>query len=192
MLKTSTILTCAASLLAVYAAALLCETDFAGHGCCGLTWPSPNPGQAERLVARDDPQGDQAAVQQRAALQTLKARPGDAAGWLRLAYADAVQHGRLTSAGRKAFDTSYLLLPYAGSDTPWRVVFALDHWGELDDEGRAGVLAELRIMDKDDRVRGLTRIAARNLRDPTGRMTAVLLGLEPPWTWSPVAPPRTP
>jgi hypothetical protein len=180
MSKTNLFLTCAASVLAAYAAALLFETDFAGHGCCGLTWPTPNPGQAERLAIHDDPRGGQADLQRQTALLTLKARPGDSNGWLRLAYADALQHGALTEAGRKAFDTSYLLLPYGGSDTPWRVVFALDHWDELDAQGRAGALAELRVMDKDDRVRGLTRIAGRSVRNPAGRVAATLLGLEPP------------
>ena len=124
-----------AALGTLYAGSLFYEIDFAAAGCCGLAWPTPDPGAAERAMIAADPKGLDAAIQRQAAIKALSARPADAVAWLRLAYADRLAHGRLTDAGAHAVDMSYLTQPYAGSQTPWRLSFALDNWSRLTPDG---------------------------------------------------------
>lgn len=162
----------------IYGSVLYIQQNLAGHGCCGATWPTPDPTQAERLIAKADPAARNAAMQRSAAVDVLTARPMDSNAWLRLAYADGLAHGRFTDEGLHAFEMSYLVAPYAGHDTPGRLVFALDNWTAVTPSVRRSVMAEIAIMDKDDAVRGAARVAGRKIQTPAGRMTAILLGLE--------------
>jgi hypothetical protein len=166
-----------AALGALYAGGLFYEIDFAAAGCCGLTWPTPDPGAVERAMAAADPKGLNAAVQGQAALSVLSARPAEAVAWLRLAYADRLANGRLTEAGAHAVDMSYLTQPYAGSQTPWRLGFALDNWSRLSAEGRKDALREVETARNDFERWPAVQARSRQVRDQSGRMTAALLGL---------------
>jgi hypothetical protein len=168
----------AAVLVAAYGAGLLYEMVAAPAVCCGLTWPSPDPVQADRILARTDPQGRDAAAQRRAATLVLRARPGDPSAWLRLAYADRLANGRLSDAGRHDVDTSYLLAPYGGAWTPWRISFALDNWTNLGASSQAAAIKEINIVvTQDSELIRASKIAVSTVHDPSGRLVAALLGL---------------
>jgi hypothetical protein len=170
----------AAVLVAAYGAGLLYEMVAAPAVCCGLTWPSPDPVQADRILARTDPQGRDAAAQRRAATLVLRARPGDPSAWLRLAYADRLANGRLSDAGRHDLDTSYLLAPYGGAWAPWRISFALDNWTALTPKIRQLAAAEIKVALSDYDIPKVIKAQALKVQDPLGRLAAALLGLTAP------------
>ena len=171
------ILLAGAALCAVYAAGLFYEIDFAPGGCCGLTWPTPDPVVAERQVAAADPKGADAAAQRKAALDVLAARPGEPTAWLRLAYADRLAHGQLTAAGARAMDMSYLARPYIYHQTAWRIGFALDNWSRLTPDGRKGALQEIAIARASGTLGEVAAAVRPGPADPSGRLAAALLGL---------------
>lgn len=172
------LLATAAGFGALYAALLFYELDMAPPGCCGLTWPTPDPIAAERTMTAD-PKGTTAAIQRKTALAQLASQPGQPYGWMRFAAADRMANGHLTDAGVKALDMSYQMAPYAYRQTPWRVAFALDNWSALTPAVRMEVLQEIEIAKKptQDQVLLPTRKAAALVTDPSGRRTAALLGL---------------
>lgn len=165
---------------AVYGATLYAESFIAGDGCCAATGLQPNPVQAERLLERADPKGLDAALQEQAARQVIAARPIDASGWLRLAYADALRNGRLTPQWRYALKTSYTMAAYAGRNAGWRAAFGLDHWYELDADSRARVIAELKALARDNTRRDAAKSLIGGVRNPVGRYQAHLQGMLPP------------
>jgi hypothetical protein len=170
-----------ALLIAAYGAGLLYEMVAAPAGCCALTWPSPDPVQAERVLGQTDPQGRNAAAQARTAQAVLAARPGDPTAWLRAAYAERLQHGHLTDTGRRDIDTSYLIAPYGGPWSPWRIAFALDNWTALTPKIRQLVAAEVDVaLDDDFVIREATKARALKVQDPRGRLAAALLGITAP------------
>lgn len=164
---------------ALYAAALVFEMDFAPAGCCGLSWPTPDPVASNRRSAALDPRGQIALVQRRAALDQLAAAPADFDGWLRLAWADWLGRRALTRLGIGALDMSYDLRPYAGIDTPWRVGFALDNWSRLSPDIQRNVVREVKLAPPYE-VDRISAVAAAGARDPAGRDEAVRLGLAKP------------
>ena len=165
-------------MIAAYGGGLLYEAVAAPAGCCALTWPSPDPMQAERILTQTDPMGKSAAAQALAARAVMAARPGEPSAWMRAAYADRLQHGSLTEAGRRALDTSYLIAPYAGATTPWRLAFALDNWANLQPATRLVALQEVKLMDPTTRL-AAGRLIGASVHDPSGRLAAALLGLNP-------------
>jgi hypothetical protein len=174
---------------ALYAAALLYEMDLSPAGCCALSWPSPDPVAAGRRLAAADPKGRNPAAQRQGALVQLAAAPADADAWMQLAWADWLSHGVLTRAGARALDISYVLRPYAGGDTLWRVGFALDNWSGLTPETRHAVVGEVKLTPQTLRNQ-ISAMAAQGVRDPTGQAEAALLGLTKPSAGAPSAPPR--
>lgn len=165
----------ATAIVALYGAGLYFEQNIAGPSCCGLTWPTPDPAQAERLMVNEDPKGSIAAVQRRVAVSLLAARPMESNAWLRLAYADRLNNGHLTDAGRHAVEMSYLVLPFASSQTPWRLDFAFENWGELSPQSRKDVIAEVGIAKNDPEILNALTTAAGRVHNPSGRLAAGLL-----------------
>jgi hypothetical protein len=177
-------LTAAAAIAALYGAGLYYEQALAGPHCCGLTWPTPDPAQAERLMAKDDPKGANPAIQRRAALAVLAARPMESSAWLRLAYADRLQHGRLTDEGRHAVEMSYLVLPYAGPGTPWRLQFVLDDWTGVSGQIRQDAMREMQIVKRDAYpLRLATYKAIGKVRNASGQLSAALQGMTLQGLW---------
>lgn len=175
---------------ALYAAALLYEMDFAPAGCCALSWPSPDPVAAGRRLAAVDPKGRNPAAQRQGALVQLASAPADADAWMRLAWADWLGHGVLTRAGARALDMSYVLRPYAGVDTTWRVGFALDNWSRLTPETQQGVVREVGQAPFGFQLSQIRSLVAQGVRDPAGQAEAAVLGLTKPLAGTPSAPPR--
>jgi hypothetical protein len=169
----------ACGLAALYAAGLVYEMDFARPGCCGLGWPHPDSVAVERWQAAADPHGRNPVIQRGAALTLLAAQPADANAWMRLAWADRLQHGRLTKVGASALDMSYAVKVYGGNgDTPWRLGFALDNWSQLTASGRQSAEQEFKLMPHTAPAwYAMRRVAVRNVRDPAGRAEAARLGL---------------
>lgn len=168
----------ATALTTLYAAGLYYEQNLAGPHCCGLTWPTPDPAHAERLMAKDDPKGVNPAVQRRTAVDVLAARPMESSAWLRLAYTDCLQHGQLTDEGRRALEISYLVLPYAGPQAAWRLAFVLENWSALSPQSRKDALAEMVTVKADEwSLRLATMKVLAKVRNPGGRMTIALMGL---------------
>lgn len=171
---------------ALYAAGLVYEIDFAPAGCCGLTWPTPDPFAAERILAQTDPKGRDGRLQRQTAVQVLAARPMDAQEWLRLAYADRLTHGQLTDAGARDVEMSYLVEPYAGPQVYWRLGFDLDNWSRLTPQTRTDAMAEMKVALHDSPSLYITAprgddslgALANRAADPSGRMAAALMGLK--------------
>lgn len=168
---------------ALYAGGLFYEIDFAPEGCCGLTWPTPDPASAERLAATRDPKGLDAAVQRTAAVAVLGANPTEPVGWVRLAYADWLSHGgMMTQTANRALEESYRMAPYNPA-APLRITFALANWSQLTPDARKRVLKEIELARSDAprgeeaRWKELQRAVRQTQLDPSGHMTAVLLGL---------------
>lgn len=166
----------AAAGAAAYGLGLLVEIGVAAPPCCGLTWPSRNPLQAEQRLMTDDPRGANPVRQRQAALAILAGRPGDASAWVRLARADRLLNGRMTEVGRFALQTSYLAQPYGGDQTPLRVALALDNWGQLSHQTRQDAVAEMSLVRKYDYKRlPVLRAVAPRAADPGGRLAALLV-----------------
>jgi hypothetical protein len=172
-------LAAACGLAALYAAGLVYEMDFARPGCCGLGWPSTDPVSANRWQAAADPKGGNPAIQRGAALALLGAEPADANAWMRLAWADRLEHGRLTKVGAGALDMSYATRLYGGAaDTPWRIGFALNNWSQLTPAGRQSAEAEFRLLPHTGPAwAAMRQVSVRNVRDPAGSAEAARLGL---------------
>ena len=164
---------------ALYGAWLFTESFLAPAGCCGATWPAPNPMQAERLLFQQDPKDRDGSAQRAAAQAVLKARPGDVETWLRLAYADRLIHGRLTAEGQNALDVSYSLTPYAGDRAVWRAVFVLNNWTTAPDRVKRDAIDEIGIIKSDDTARYELTQQTPSVTDANGRVAAALFGVLP-------------
>lgn len=167
-----------AAAFAVYGIGLLYEIGGGDPRCCHLTWPSADPVQAEQVALKADPKGLDADFQRRTALVVLAGRPADANGWLRLAYADIKKHGRLTDEGRNAFEMSYLVQPFGGSNAaPGRLALALAVWSQLSPQTRGDALIEIRLARHDAATWQAARDAFKGSTDSSGQLTAALMGL---------------
>jgi hypothetical protein len=164
---------------AVLGSWLFLESFIAPAGCCGATWPLPNPMQVGRLAYRQDPEDRNGALQRAAALTILKARPADVETWLRLAYADRLIHGQLTAEGANALDMSYSLTPFAGPRAIWRVVFVLDNWSRAPERVKRDALGEIKIIKSDPFARIELSQRTPAITDVNGRVAAVLFGVLP-------------
>ena len=112
----------------------------------------------------------QAAIETRA---SLREAPANATAWLRLAYIDSVDGDGLGPDGNLALARSWAVAPLGPDDTPWRLMFAFNHWGDLDPSNRQLALDELNWA----LTRG--RLSVQNLQagvtDPAGRLALSLM-----------------
>lgn len=163
----------------VYGVLLYVESYWAGAGCCGATWPYPNPVQVERLAREADPDENDPRIQREAALQILNARPTDVSAWLRLAYADWMANGQrsLSAEGIEALRKSYVVTMYAGAQAPWRVAFAFENWNRISPELRREVIREVQIIKKLPQKRQQLEALTPRLQTEEGRWAAGVLGL---------------
>ena len=167
-----------AAAFAIYGLGLLYEISAGDPKCCHLTWPSADPVRAEQVLLKVDPKGLDADVQRQTALAVVAGRPADSNGWLRLAYADIKKHGRPTDEGRHAFEMSYLVLPFGGSNAaPGRVALALAVWSQVSTQTRGDVLSEIGLARGDAATWQAVRDAFKGSSDPSGQLTAALMGL---------------
>jgi len=105
--------------------------------------------------------------------RALAQSPYDSSAWLRLAYIDAAEDGRLDEDGAAALDRSYQLLPFDQYVAIWRVSFALEHWQSLKPETRAKVKAEALAFAPTSRYREM-RTTLLAVTNPVGRLPAAL------------------
>lgn len=168
-----------AALATIYGAWLFFESFLAPAGCCGASWPLPNPMQTGRLLHEADPEDRDGAKQRAAALTILKARPGDVDAWLRLAYADRLLHDRLTPEGAKALDVSYSITPFAGQRAVWRAAFVLDNWTAAPERVKRDALEEIKIIKTDPISTEALLRRTPSTRDLNGRVAAMLFGVLP-------------
>jgi hypothetical protein len=118
------------------------------------------------------PQGLQAA--QRLSRLAIAQNPYDTSAWLRIASADALLNGRLTTTGVTALSRSYDLVgidPYVAT---WRTAFALEHWHELPAEVKADARSEAMAVGRPWTHRRQMLRALNSVRNPKGRMTAAI------------------
>lgn len=106
---------------------------------------------------------------------SLRQAPANPTAWLRLAYLDSEDGDGFGQDGNLALSRSYAVAPFGPDDTPWRLMFAFNHWTELDPANRIRVLEELRWA----RTTGRLKVSALQERigDPAGRL-ALNLTLE--------------
>lgn len=105
--------------------------------------------------------------------RALGQSPYDPSAWLRLAYIDAAEDGRLDEDGAGALDRAYELLPFDQYVAVWRVGFALEHWESLKPETRARVKAEALAFAPTSRYREM-RTTLLAVTNPVGRLPAAL------------------
>ncbi|MBA4794618.1 MAG: hypothetical protein H2041_13210 [Phenylobacterium sp.] len=105
--------------------------------------------------------------------RALRQSPYDPSAWLRLAYIDAAEDGRLDKDGAAAFTRSYELLPFDQYVAVWRVGFALENWQSLTPETRARVRAEALAFARTSRYREM-RTTLLGVTNPVGRLPGVL------------------
>lgn len=78
-------------------------------------------------------------------VSALRSDPANPTSWLRLAYLDVADDGRLGAEGLNALRRSYSAAPLGPDNSSWRLPFAFEHWQELDSPLRRQVLEELNV-----------------------------------------------
>jgi hypothetical protein len=126
----------------------------------------------EVLTAKQTPGSlDVAAAEAR---QALAIAPYGNSPRLRLAYIDALQHGRLSPEGSRIFGQSYDLVPLDPDIATWRVAFGLEHWAELSPATRQAIQLEFttfaRFNSRDADMRGVPN----TVKNPSGRLAVAL------------------
>lgn len=100
--------------------------------------------------------------------------PYDTSAWLRLAYVDYLDNGRLTPAGLNDLTRSYDLVaidPFVGL---WRVRFALENSQALSPALRSSVRAETFALWRNEENQQALRELASSISNPAGRLSAAL------------------
>lgn len=141
-------------------------TEFANAS--GLAWV--HEARATALLASPQPSGSAQAEAGRQTWMALGSDPANPTSWLRLAYLDSLQPTGLSDEGRGFLARSYRLAPYGPDTTGWRLRFAFNHWGRLDEGLRRQVIDELRIAGR----HGGYRALPEGIEDPAGRLAAAL------------------
>ncbi|MBV9993571.1 MAG: hypothetical protein JO127_00030 [Caulobacteraceae bacterium] len=164
----------ASAALCIYAALLLYEGFVAAPYEGVFTLPFVDKPSAQRayeaLTANADARGRRAA-----AWRLVRGDPADAAGWIAVAYADWLQHGRLGPEGLAALDHSYAVSFFDARQAVWRVGFALENWPTLTPQIRQDVLTEAQTALQDRRLGPQMKARLATVRNPQGRLAALLL-----------------
>jgi hypothetical protein len=117
---------------------------------------------------------EQALIETRASLRQSPANP---TAWLRLAYIDSADGDGLGPAGNLALARSWAVAPLGPDDTPWRLLFAFNHWGTLDPSNRQLALDELDWSMSHGHLRNRSNLQAlqTGVTDPSGRLALSLM-----------------
>lgn len=115
--------------------------------------------------------GSLLSVRQRLGIH-VRSSPGDAALWLRLAFADVRLNGGLGPDGQEALKRSYEVAPFGPEVTLWRLAFVHDNWARVPPQVRTAARTEMDAVFP--RRRWELEALAPTLRDPTGRMVFAL------------------
>jgi hypothetical protein len=129
---------------------------------------------AERLLATPQPSAPAAVDAERLTREALAQFPHDNSAWLRLAYAEYLQAGRVTPEVVTLFQRSYALV---GSDIytgPWRIGFILENSQAFPRDVRTAARNEFEILWQDPRKRRELKDLAVAVRNPAGRLSAAL------------------
>lgn len=104
----------------------------------------------------------------------LDSSPALAGGWLRLAYLEVLEHGRLTPAALAALKRSYEVAPLGPdvSDPRLRLVFGM--WSQMPEDIRDQALDELKAAKYRDKPAAYALVGT--IGDPAGRL-AIGMGL---------------
>lgn len=94
--------------------------------------------------------------------------PYDTGAWLRLAYVDALDNGRLTAAGEASLRRSYDLIAVDPQLGPWRIRFALAFGQALPKDLRDAVRNEVNALGRDGAARANLRQMVVAIPDPVG------------------------
>lgn len=113
----------------------------------------------------------QAADLSRAAIAQF---PYDTSAWLRLAYVDALDHGRLTPQGVAWIRRSYDLVAVDPQVGLWRVRFALAFAQSLPKDVREDVRNEVKAMAVNGSARRDLRQMVTSIQDPVGAVWLAL------------------
>jgi hypothetical protein len=100
--------------------------------------------------------------------------PYDTGAWLRLAYLDRLEHGRLTPQGLAALRRSYDLVAVDPDFGVWRISFALENSQSLPPLLRAAVREEVSALWTVQRDRGRLLNLRTQLQNPAGRLSLLL------------------
>jgi hypothetical protein len=130
--------------------------------------------RAQRLLNPARSRAPAIAAGRAAAERALAQGPTRATAWLDLAYAETLRAGALTNPAREALRRSWIFEPLGPDNSQWRVRFAFEHWSELTPDLRDSALAEARAVWRTGHYADMTQ-ALSDVRDPAGRLAAVLL-----------------
>ena len=130
--------------------------------------------RAEQVLAAPRPSAGAVSQSKRLTELALREFPYDTSAWLRLAYIDRLQNGRMTTQGIAAFTRSYDLVAVDPQFAAWRIHFALENWTNLPSELKAMVKLEASTLSTDSIGRDKITPALRSVRDPIGAALASL------------------
>lgn len=104
----------------------------------------------------------------------LKQFPYDTSPWLRLAYIDWLQNGRLTPTGLAMLKRSYDLIAVDPDVGEWRIRFALENSQSLSKDLRAAVRNEVLALMTNGKTRGELKQIQPTIQNPAGRLSLAL------------------
>ena len=104
--------------------------------------------------------------------QLIAQRPAAASPWLRLAYIERVQNGRLSTRAQALVLRSYALEPLGPELTRWRLTFLFENWDALSPLLRHKAMNELAAVFP--RHGWALRDLPSTIQNPRGRMMAFM------------------
>lgn len=129
--------------------------------------------QAE-LSSADRPPPNLRATAATASRRAIGEFPYDTGAWLRLAYLDRADHGRLSPAGVAALSRSYDLVAVDPDFALWRIGFALENSDALPRPLRASVKHETASVWRVGSYRRDIRNLRMQLKNSSGRLSLIL------------------
>ncbi len=130
--------------------------------------------RAEQVLAAPRPSAGAVSQSKRLTELALSEFPYDTSAWLRLAYIDRLQNGRMSPRGIAAFTRSYDLVAVDPQFAAWRIHFALENWTKLPAKVKVMVRVEASALSTDAVGRDKITPALRSVRDPIGAALAFL------------------
>ena len=134
-------------------------------------WPAPTDAHERNADAalHSEPADYRTAERENQAV--LMAAPLSATAWVRQAYIRKQELGTLDATALENLEKSYRSAPFGPDITRWRLRFMFENWALHSPGLRARAIAELEVFSSFHRG---SYSLARTVRDPTGRLAAIL------------------
>jgi hypothetical protein len=164
--------------LAAWSFGLLYEGFIADHYSGLFSFPfidkSAAEGAEQRLAANA-----LITERERAAQRLVQADPTNPDSWAAVSYAEFLKAGAMSPKAIEALDHSYAVSFFDRPGAVWRIGFAMENWSALPPALRQDVLTEAKAALDDPTLGPRLRSRLANLRDPAGRLAAMMLLTQP-------------